>query len=292
MNKFETIVLETIQYPGFDFYNYYTIAERINHTYSIGKIPMIRLCENQNKRPLIAVLLGRDKHPDRAEADYGLTRWVVESMLNYDLYPVFISYEKTAEQLRRWKPVGIVLPGGSYHFPAQLLAYQNPNWSGAPDFTRFDANKLALQYAVLHRLPTLGLCAGMQVIAGHLGAKMAHIKCAAPETTIAHYSHNTMHTVDIEKDSDLFKITGAKKYDSNSFHNSMLCPDFCAGLKISAKSSDGIIEAIEPKEKDKWNKFVIGTQWHAEKMAVLGDKNNPDAKIFQAFAESVSMRKR
>ena len=290
MNRSETIFLETIQYPGFNFYNYYATAERVDYAALTGKIPAIRLCENPKGRPVVAIPLGRDKHTDRATADYALTRWVVESMLRQDLYPVFISYEKADEQLRNWNPAGIVLPGGSYHFPANMLAYQNPHWSGAPDFKRFDANDATLQYAVRHRLPTLGLCAGMQVIAGHLGARMSHIEYAAQETTVEHYSHDALHAVDVEQCSDLFKITSVEKYDSNSFHKTMLCPDSCDRLKISARSSDGIIEAIEPQKKDKWNEFIIGTQWHSEKMAVLGDDDNPDVRIFRAFAKAVRAR--
>ena len=45
---------------------------------------------------------------------------------------------------------------------------------------------------------------------------------------------------------------------------------------ISARSKDGLIEAVEIKNK----KFIIGVQWHPE---TIFDKDINARKIFEAF---------
>jgi len=47
----------------------------------------------------------------------------------------------------------------------------------------------------------------------------------------------------------------------NSFHHQCL-KNIGKGLEVTALSKDGIVEAIELKDK----RFVIGVQWHPEMM--------------------------
>jgi putative glutamine amidotransferase len=51
------------------------------------------------------------------------------------------------------------------------------------------------------------------------------------------------------------------------------------GLSVVARSSDGIIEAVESKD-DRW---VVGTQWHPEWM--LEDREDMQA-LFHAFCDA------
>jgi putative glutamine amidotransferase len=284
MNNIENLFVDTIKYDGFDFYNYFLPAATINETVERRNITAIRLQEAAKGRPTVAIALGRDTHPDRAEADYSLTQWVVESALRANLWPVFISYDKVYEQLSHWNPQGIILPGGSYHVPNKLVASKKFTIA-KKNLKRFKANDAMLKYAIKNKLPTLGLCAGMQVIGGHLGGKLAKVSNLALDTQINHNSKKTMHSVIVSPDTELHKITGILQFESNSFHISALHPDYSKNFNIIAKSDDGIIEAIEPKNK--WNQFVMATQWHAEKMAVLGDEKHPDVLIFQAFANAI-----
>jgi microsomal dipeptidase-like Zn-dependent dipeptidase len=66
------------------------------------------------------------------------------------------------------------------------------------------------------------------------------------------------HTVSISPDSILEKLFGIQ-LAVNSFHH-QACKDIAQGLKVTATSPDGVIEAIESSEF----KSVLGIQWHPE----------------------------
>lgn len=83
-----------------------------------------------------------------------------------------------------------------------------------------------------------------------------------------------VHDVSIKKDSMLYEILGASKIKVNSRH--MRCIPYTR-LDVVAYSEDGIIEAIEDKEK----KFFIGVQWHPE--SLIDDEYSN--KLFSFFVK-------
>jgi len=54
---------------------------------------------------------------------------------------------------------------------------------------------------------------------------------------------------------------------------------------ISSTSEDGVIESIESKDKT----FVIGVQWHPEKLI---DIDEPSNKLFDRFIEECKIHKK
>lgn len=90
-----------------------------------------------------------------------------------------------------------------------------------------------------------------------------------PGNTVSHY-------VSIEQDSLLFEILKETSAGVNSFHHQGI-KTVGNGLKISAKSKDGVIEAIELGG----TAFVLGLQWHPEQMYDSAEQK----KIFTAFIE-------
>ncbi len=58
------------------------------------------------------------------------------------------------------------------------------------------------------------------------------------------------------------------------------------GLRVVAKSPDGIVEATETTDSDR---FLIGVQWHPEKMV---PENELQKKLFNAFTEAVKAHKK
>ncbi len=99
-------------------------------------------------------------------------------------------------------------------------------------------------------IPLLGICLGMQEMGYLFNGNICDID---------NHSNNLLHEIIIEKDSILYKIFNYKKVTVNTRHNSAITK---TDLSISAKSNDGIIEAIEDKNK----KFFLGIQWHPENM--------------------------
>ena len=71
----------------------------------------------------------------------------------------------------------------------------------------------------------------------------------------------------------------------NSCHHSAIKFDERNPFLVkTARAEDDVIEAIELK--DSWNEFVIGVQWHPERLMKIGDESS--AKLFQAFIKASS----
>jgi len=73
---------------------------------------------------------------------------------------------------------------------------------------------------------------------------------------------------------------------TNSFHHQVIHPDRIGKhLIASAWSADGIIEAIEPAPSSPWaasNRFVLGLQWHPERM----QDEEPQRRLFRSFIQA------
>ena len=130
--------------------------------------------------------------------------------------------------------------------------------------------------------PILAICRGLQLVNIYFGGTLYQdIKYL--DTQIQHkqkwHLYLPTHNIDIlGKDNILYEIFG-EKTRVNSFHHQMI-KDLAEGLTPIAKSSDGVIEALQKKD----HPFFYATQWHPEMMAVRG--NDEMKKIFDKFVEA------
>ena len=161
---------------------------------------------------------------------------------------------------------GLILTGGADH---------NPLWMGeepAPGLHHVNrerdlAELVLVRLAYNRQIPMLGICRGIQTLAIALGGKveqdirqeMKHIQDAERE--------EPTHSVRIVKDSTLYNIYGGEKIFVNSFHHQAVSVPG-GKLRIIAKSTDGIIEAVESCEY----KSILGVQWHPEWLGNDGQK--------------------
>ena len=161
---------------------------------------------------------------------------------------------------------GLILTGGGDH---------NPQWMGEEPSPRLhninqerDAAELMLVRLAFNRqIPMLGICRGIQTLAIALGGKVYQdIKQMVKHSQDADRSEPT-HSVEIKKDSTLYNIYGAEKILVNSFHHQAVSEPG-KHMRIIAKSTDGIIEAIESNEY----KQILGVQWHPEWLGEEGGK--------------------
>ena len=128
--------------------------------------------------------------------------------------------------------------------------------------------------------PVFGICGGQQLInVIYQGTLIQHIPDEI-DNAIEHEQTNPRdkpgHEVVIKKDSFLYKIISRQKILVNSAHHQAV-KNPGRGLKINARSPDGVIEGIEDPLKN----FCIGVQWHPEFLV-----QNSDFLLFKKFIDS------
>lgn len=123
---------------------------------------------------------------------------------------------------------------------------------------------LITRLAANRQIPILGICRGIQIMNAALGGTLYQDIYSQTESKLIKHSQElersfASHTVHIDADSLLAKIMGQTTLPVNSFHHQAVKKP-APGFRVSARASDGIIEAIESTEC----KSMIGVQWHPE----------------------------
>ena len=161
---------------------------------------------------------------------------------------------------------GIIFSGGGD--PNPLLFGEEPIKELHGITPERDVQELLLaRMAYDRQIPMLGICKGIQMINAALGGTLYQdIHVQMEGVRIKHSQEQDRrypsHTVSIMPDTVLEKLFG-KELAVNSFHH-QACRDVAPCLKVSAVSSDGVIEAVESNEY----KSVLGVQWHPETYAL------------------------
>jgi putative glutamine amidotransferase len=151
-----------------------------------------------------------------------------------------------------------------------------------PTWEHLDRFELDLARAAdAQGLPILAVCRGMQVLNVSRGGTLhQHLPDVAGDR-IQHRqieeSGRPTHWVAIDLDSRLGGILGSQRKMVNSFHHQAV-NTLGQRLRVSARASDGTIEAVEAVDRN----FVLGVQWHAECLAAQKDH----AGVFRAFIEA------
>ncbi len=129
--------------------------------------------------------------------------------------------------------------------------------------------------------PMLGICLGSQWINVLHGGSL--VQDIPSEFDVVH--RDVTHPVKLEPDSNLARIFGETEFEVNSLHHQAV-GDVGRGLRIVARSPDGVIEATESTDP---NRFLIGVQWHPEK---LMPEDQRQAKLIKAFVEAAKQSHR
>ena len=167
-------------------------------------------------------------------------------------------------------PAGLLLAGGTDVDPAIYGQELDPR-GDAPDRERDGMEQRMLRDALARDVPVLAICRGMQLFnvthaGGTLAQHMEGHKLGRAET----------HHVEVFPRTRLARILGEGIHTVNSrHHQSVANPG--QTLIVSAKSPDGVIEALERPDL----KFAIAVQWHPE------DQFPQYRRLFEAFRDAL-----
>jgi putative glutamine amidotransferase len=162
---------------------------------------------------------------------------------------------------------GLLLSGGSDLDP--FYYGEKPLPELGPTIPERDAFEVALLEAALAReIPVFGICRGLQVLNVVLGGTLYQDLPSQFDGGVLKHRQTTpkwqaTHEVEVRGGSYLADVTGRGVVKVNSYHHQGI-KDLAEGLVISARSADGVVEAIEGTDLS--NRWLVGVQWHAEAM--------------------------
>jgi putative glutamine amidotransferase len=169
---------------------------------------------------------------------------------------------------------GLIITGGKDVDPARYGQEPHPT-TDAPRPDR-DAWEEALLTAAIERdLPFLGICRGAQVLNVTLGGTLhQHLPDVIGHTSyqLGRGEFNSV-AVDIEPTSSLHELIG-EEIDVHVYHHQAI-DSVGEGLRVTARSSDGVIEAVELDSVA----FGVAVQWHPE-------ENADDIRLFEGLVEA------
>lgn len=172
---------------------------------------------------------------------------------------------------------GLIMPGGADIPPSLWDEEPHPTTKLLAEDRYLFEKELIISWIQDTNKPLLGICLGSQwVNVAHGGSLIQDIPS---EFGVSH--RGITHPVTLEPSSHLSKIYGTTELEVNSLHHQAI-GRVGEGLRVVARSPDGVIEATETTNPDR---FLIGVQWHPEKM-VPDDKLQ--AKLLEAFVKAAS----
>ena len=188
--------------------------------------------------------------------------------------PVLVSLQLSPAELTRQAAEldGFVLTGSPADLdPAHFRAKRHPATANA-DAAREGTDFALLEHALAKDKPVLAICYGVQSLNVFLGGSLIQDIPSEIGSTVCHSiienatpggleRADPMHGAQFDT-GRVLQLSGAPHAAVNSSHHQSI-QEPGRGLRITAHAPDGVVEAVEWYDGSKW---VVGVQWHPERM--------------------------
>jgi len=220
-------------------------------------------------RPIIGITQDIELKQDGSGYWAYLDKNYAEAVYRFGGMPLMLPVISDPEAIRDFaaRIDGLLLSGGDDIHPRYYGEELHPATGLSPD-VRTDFDFAILKQTLALGKPVFGICLGIQTLNVYFGGTLHQDIPGHKEK-----GGDASHEVSLS-DGMLRHLLGVEKLTVNSYHHQTV-KAVGNGLVVSATSPDGIVEALELPG----NAFVLGVQWHPERMQT----DAATEKIFRAF---------
>ena len=185
------------------------------------------------------------------------------------LFPIMTEYDY--EEICE-KCDGLIIPGTGINCCPSHYGEAPADPPPVVDEYAFDSK--VIDYFVKNNKPIFGICGGLQWLNVYFGGTLKYV-----ENVEAHRNGDEkIHKINIKPGSFVYDVYKSETAITNSHHGQMI-GKLAPGLDAVAATDDGVIEAVENKEKR-----IFATQWHPELCYQTGE--GIEKKFFENFLKS------
>ena len=203
----------------------------------------------------------------------------IEPLRKSGCMPIFLPLYKDEDLLDKLD--GVIIPGGDDIHPD--FFEQREVFKGTYElYEKVDFDFWLIRKCYEKNIPLVGVCYGMQAINVSFGGSLYQdLSFVENENMLNHGKSNypNIHEVEINDKCILKEIYNENQIEVVSIHHQAIY-ELGLGLEIIAKSSDGIIEAIEHEKA-----LIFGVQWHPEELIIKNNESEYDLRFWQYFGD-------
>ena len=234
-----------------------------------------------DSRPLVGITMRHELETER----FYLQRHYAEAVEAAGGVPLHLPLIPRAEYVRA--AVGrldaVLLPGSASDVDPLRYGREPHARLGSVHPLRDETDALVLEAAEELGLPLFAICYGMQAWNVSRGGTLIQDIATEQPGAIKHEQgaprERPSHRLRIQGGSRLSRFAGGESYLVNSHHHQAL-ELIGEGLKATAWTADGLVEAVEDDSGGRW---AVGVQWHPE----LGwERDEFSRALFESFVEA------
>ena len=175
---------------------------------------------------------------------------------------------------------GILLPGSITDVDPSLYNEEVSPHYGQKGPERDQSDFYLLDRAFQKKIPVFGICFGHQSLNVFCGGSLYQDLPHDLKSNIVHWQdepyHLPAHKVTLKEDTLMHRIFETTELPVNSIHHQGV-KTVGSNLRASAYSPDGVVEAYENRNG---GQFLMGVQWHPERM---WQEDPPQFRLFEEF---------